>query len=133
MGCSGVCREVLEYSVRRAVRGTVPCAGAHWVHEGAMHSGVCWVWSALGHTGHSGVLREVPGAMQASPVAQMVRKPPASAGDLGSLPGSGRSPGGGHGNPLQCSCLENSWDRGAWRATVHGVGKGQTRLSDSHS
>ena len=44
-------------------------------------------------------------------------------GDLGSIPGLGRSPGGGHGNPLQYSCLENSMDREAWRATVHGVCK----------
>ena len=42
-------------------------------------------------------------------------------GDLGSIPGLGRSPGGGHGNPLQYSCLENSMDRGAWQATVYGV------------
>ena len=42
-----------------------------------------------------------------------------SAGDMGSVPGSGRSPGGGHGNPLQYSCLENPMDRGAWQATVH--------------
>ena len=49
----------------------------------------------------------------------MVKNPPANAGDLGSIPGSGRSPGGGHGNPLQHSCLENPMDRGAWRATVH--------------
>ena len=42
-------------------------------------------------------------------------------GDAGLIPGSGRSPGKGHGNPLQCSYLENSMDRGAWRATVHGV------------
>ena len=49
---------------------------------------------------------------------------------MGSIPESGRSPGGGHGNPLQCSCLENPVDRGAWRATVHGVTKSQTRLSD---
>ena len=45
------------------------------------------------------------------------------AGDPGSIPGSGRSPGEGNGNPLQYSCLENSMDRGAWRATVHGVAK----------
>ena len=44
-----------------------------------------------------------------------------SAGDAGSIPGSGRSPGGGHGNPLQYSCLENPTDRGDWWATVHGV------------
>ena len=45
------------------------------------------------------------------------------AGDLGSIPGSGRSPGEGNSNPLQCSCLENPMDRGAWQGTVHGVTK----------
>ena len=57
----------------------------------------------------------------------MVKNPPASAGDmrdLGSIPGSGRSPGGGHDNPLQCSCLENPTDRGAWWAIVHRVDRG---------
>ena len=53
-----------------------------------------------------------------------------NAGDLGSIPGSGRSPGEGNGNPLQYSCLENPTDRGAWWATVHGVTKSQTQLSD---
>ena len=48
------------------------------------------------------------------------------AGDLGLIPGLGRSPGEGNGNPLQYSCLENSMDRGAWRATVHGVAKSRT-------
>ena len=54
----------------------------------------------------------------------MVKNPPANAGDtrnLGSIPGSGRSPGIGNGNPIQYSSLENSMDRGTWRATVHGV------------
>jgi len=50
--------------------------------------------------------------------------------DLGSIPGLGRSPGGGHGNPLHYSVLENSEDRRAWQATVHGVGKSRTRMSD---
>ena len=54
----------------------------------------------------------------------------AKAGDLGLIPGSGRSPGEGNGNPLQYSCLENTMDGGAWWATVHGVGKSWTRLSD---
>ena len=53
-----------------------------------------------------------------------------NAGDLGSIPGSRRSPGEGNDNPLQYSCLENPMDRGAWRATVHGVTKSQTQLSD---
>ena len=59
----------------------------------------------------------------ASLVAQMVKNPPDSAGDLGSIPGSGRSPGAGNGSPLQYSCLGNPMDRGAWRATVHVVTK----------
>ena len=53
-----------------------------------------------------------------------------NAGDLGSIPGSGRSPGEGNGNPLQYSCLENPMDRGAWKATVRRVAKSRTRLSD---
>ena len=48
--------------------------------------------------------------------------------DLGSIPGLGRSPGGGHGNPLQYSCLENPMDRGAWQVTVQRVAQSQTRL-----
>ena len=55
-----------------------------------------------------------------------------NAGDLGSIPVLGRSPGEGKGYPLQYSCLENSMDRGAWQVTVHGVSKSQTRLSDFH-
>ena len=51
-----------------------------------------------------------------------------NAGDLGSILGSGRSPGEGNGYPLQYSCLENSMDRGAWQATVHGVAKSRTQL-----
>ena len=53
-----------------------------------------------------------------------------SAGDPGSIPGSGRSPGEGNGNPLQYSCLENSMDGGAWLAIVHGVTKSWTQLSN---
>ena len=53
-----------------------------------------------------------------------------NVGDLGSVSGLGRSPGGGHGNPLQYSCLENPMNRGAWWATVHGVTKSWTRLSN---
>ena len=59
-------------------------------------------------------------------MALVVKNPPANAGDrgdVGSIPGSGRSPGGGHGNLLQYSCLENPMDRGAWWATVHRVAK----------
>ena len=69
---------------------------------------------------------------RASRVALMVKNPLANVGDTrdwGLIPGSGRSPGGGHGNPLQYSCLENPMDRGAWRATVHRVAKNWTPLS----
>ena len=59
----------------------------------------------------------------------MVKNPPAMR-DLGSIPGLERSPGGGHGNPLQYSFLENLTDREAWWATVHGIAKSQTLLSD---
>ena len=66
------------------------------------------------------------------PSDSVVKNLPASSGDAadtGSIPGSRRSPGGGHGNPLQYSCLENPMDRGAWWATVHRVTKSRTRLN----
>ena len=65
-------------------------------------------------------------------VALVVKNPLANAGDkrdVGLIPGSGRFPGGGYGNPLHYSCLENSMDRGVWQATVHGVANSRTRLS----
>ena len=72
------------------------------------------------------------GTLGASQVALVVKNPPANsrdARDMGSIPGLGRCPGGGNGNPLLYACLENSMDRGAWWATVHGAPKTQTRLS----
>jgi len=63
-------------------------------------------------------------------VAHMGKESTCNSRDLGSVPGLGRSPGEGKGYPLQYSCLENSTDRGAWWATVHGVAKSQTQLSD---
>ena len=66
----------------------------------------------------------------------MVKNPPANpatARDTGSIPGLGKSPGEENGNPLQYSCLGNPMDRGAWRATVHGVAKNQTRLRTAHN
>ena len=72
-------------------------------------------------------------SQQASQMVLVVKNLPANAGDIrdmGSIPGSGRSPGGGHGNPLQYFCLENPMDRGAWWATVHGVAKSQTPLNN---
>ena len=61
----------------------------------------------------------------------MAKNRPADAGDAGSIPGWGRSPGEGNDNPLQYSCLGNPMDRGAWQVTVHGVAKSGTRLTDS--
>ena len=60
----------------------------------------------------------------------MVKNLPANEGDMVLIPGSGRYPGEENGTPLQSSCLENSMDSGAWRATAHGVPKSRTRLSD---
>ena len=75
------------------------------------------------HDGHvmTGMLDNVYGCLRASQVALVVKDSPASVGDVrdtGFIPGSGRSPGGRHGNPLQYSCLENPVDRGAWRAML---------------
>ena len=70
-----------------------------------------------------------PSNNRASQVALVVKNTPANAGDTretGLIPGSGRSPGGGHGSPHQYSCLDNPTDRGAWQATVHGVTKSWT-------
>ena len=68
-------------------------------------------------------------AIRASQVVLEVKNLPASAGDIrdaGSIPGLGRSAGEGHGNPRQCSCLENPMDRGAWQAVVPGVTRNRT-------
>ena len=65
------------------------------------------------------------------PGGPVVKNPPAvqmDTRDMGSISESGRSPGGGHGNPLQYSCLENPMDRGAWQATVHSIGESWTQL-----
>ena len=69
----------------------------------------------------------------ASKVVQLVKNQPASTGeerDVGLIPRLGKIPGVGNGNPLQYSCLENSMDTGAWRATVHGVTKNRIQLSN---
>ena len=89
---------------------------------------------ALGFPGQAGPL--VFALLRASQVVLVVKNLPAKAGDsrdAGSIPRLGRSPGGGNGNPLQYSCLEDSMDREAWWATVQGVAKSQTRLSTGSS
>ena len=67
------------------------------------------------------------------PASSAGKESACNAGDPGSIPGLGRSPGEGNGYPLQYSCLENSMDRGAWQAIVHGVAKSQTQLNSFHS
>ena len=74
-----------------------------------------------------------PPSLQVTPGGSEVKVSACNAGDLGSIPGSGRSPGEGNGNPLQYSCLENPTDGGAWWPTVYGVAKSGTRLSDFSS
>ena len=69
----------------------------------------------------------------ASQVALVVKNPPADGGDMGSIPGSGRSPGEGHGNPFQYSYLENPMDRGAWWATVQGSKQSDTTEETQHT
>ena len=73
---------------------------------------------------------ECKGSLIASLGAQIVKNPACNEGDLGLIPGLGRSPGGWHGNPLQYSCLENLMDRVAWQVTLYRVAKSQTALSD---
>ena len=82
---------------------------------------------AAGPVSHAGVL----GACSSFPGDSDRKESISNMGDPGWISGSGRSPGGGRDNPLQCSCLENPTDGGAWRATVHGVTKSRTRLSGS--
>ena len=72
------------------------------------------------------IVKQLPGGSDGKESAS-------NAGDPGSIPGLGSSPGEGKGNPLQYSCLESSMDRGTEKATVHGVTKSQTRLRDFHT
>ena len=72
----------------------------------------------------------VLGAIKGFPGGSDSKESACSVGDWGSIPGSRRSPGEGNGNPLQYSCLKNPMDGGVWQATVHGVKKSQTRLSN---
>ena len=86
--------------------------------------------STCSHECATGELLSCPYLVWASLVAQMVKNPPAIVGVLGLIPGLGRSPGEGNGSPLQYSGLENSMDRGAYSAIVHGVAESQTWLSN---
>ena len=94
--------------------GGLPSMGSHSVgHD----------WSDLAAAAAAVVILGFPGGSE-------IKASACNAGDLLSIPGPGRSPGEGNGNPLQYYCLENSMDGGAWWATVHGVANSRTRLSD---
>ena len=84
----------------------------------------------LSHWGQKLCLFCLPLSTWGLPGGSVIKNPPANAGDVGLSPDSGRSPRAGNDNPLQCFCLENAMDRGAWWATVHRITKSQTRLSD---
>ena len=79
--------------------------------------------ASVGNWVHASINLPIPGGSDGKASAH-------NAGDPGSIPGPGRSPGEGNGNPLQYSCLENPMDGGAWWPTVHGVTKSRTRLSN---
>ena len=98
---------------------------------------LCWLYAPQGAPSSSRFSPIGPGTETVYlRLGPEVKASACNAGDLGLIPGSGRSPGEGNGNPLQYSCLENPMDGGAWWATVHGVAKSWTRLSNfthSHS
>ena len=73
-----------------------------------------------------------PTSLLGFPGGSVVKNPPANTGDAGSVPGLGRFPGEGNGNPLQYSCLEHPIDRGSWQATVRGVAESNTTEHDHH-
>ena len=113
-----------QYHLVFVLQGTATDAA----HSPSSQSGTCKL-SFPGN--YTWLLSIEPLQLWASQVVLVVKKPPADAGDLrdvGLVPGSGRFPRGGHGNPLQYSCLENPMDRGAWWAIVHRVTKIRTQL-----
>ena len=112
LSCPTVCRLDLSFPTRNQI--LVLCIGKwilkHWTIEEIL-------------TIKLFLIKGFPGGSE-------VKASAFNTGDLGSIPGLGRSPRDGNGNPLQYSCLDNPMDRGAWWATVHGVTKSRTQLSD---
>ena len=104
----------LHSAIRRAMRSCLGNEG------GSMSERSCERRWDCGWGVRRGFLRKSQGACTYFSGGSDSKESACNAGDPGSIPGSGRSPGGGHGNPLLYSCLENSMDRGAWWATVHG-------------
>ena len=88
------------------------------------------IWLRRRHSAFDEFKIREPYKTKGFPCISVGKESACNAGDLGSVPGLGRSPGEGNGNPRQYPCLENLMDRGAWWATVHGVAKSQARLSN---
>ena len=109
---------------------------SHWLELGFMNSPKCeGVWKIQHLAGLSAALNKINilfvrrhGIIGVFPGSSTVKNPPTMQ-ETGLIPGLGRSPGGGHRNPLQYSCLENPTDGGAWQATVHRLAKSRIRLS----
>ena len=115
---------VPEFHISQHCRGTL---FLYHIWEESWGKALVQLWPDVQLWANQPMLRD----RRASQVVLVVKNPPANTGDrrdAGLIPGSGRSPGGGHGNPLQYSCLENPTDRGAWQAIVHSVAKSWTWL-----
>ena len=127
--CGARCREENSGQIARehAIPG-LSCSVNHGLSsQQEMHIYTYPCLIRLFRTAH--IYSASPGCQLGFPGGSDGKESPCNAGDAGSIPGLGRSPGEGHGSPLQCSCLENSLDRGAWLAAVHGLAKSQTWLS----
>ena len=117
---------ILEWVTISFFRGSSQPRNQTWVYYIASRLLHCrWILYWLSYKGSSEAIQDM-----ASLVAPDSKASAYNAGDLGSIPGPGRSPGEGNGNPLQYSCLENPMDWASWEATVHGVAKSWTQLGD---
>ena len=111
---------LLEYCTRRVV---IHKNSGHDIGLSVAEYKTSCPWAGKLVCGRLGMFRGFPGGSDS-------KESTCNAGELASTPGSGRSLGEGNGSPLQYFCLEKFMDRGTWRATVHGIAKSQTRLSD---
>ena len=107
---------------------------ADWLESAFIELPGIYVHNCLSYK-HYMIKNYIVSAPGASQDLLVIKNPSANeeeAGDADPIPGLGRTPGRGHGNPLQCSCLENPMDRGAWQAIVHSITRRQTGLKHTH-